>query len=810
LRTVDAHVVRIEKRFVMTVIESMNTPMSSRGSTLLQRAFVRRVLFYSQLACVAVVVGYVVALFTVFHALPYSGTATDRWLRHIALALPILPIFIRARTTTTLRGAWYLIGVGVVLFNVASLLDLARVTSLSRFATPTVHDSLLLLSFLAVAVSVVMVMQQSFGPRANSVRLDGIIAGLSLAAWASMCWFRGDIEVTGHPLIAELNLFNPILVLVLLVLLMAGLVPRRFRLNLSTTYLTVGLGTIAIGDFIQLNRVAALSRVSEALVSASRPLGLCCIALAAWPAIDRRSETRDAVGSARGLNIIPVIFGTVSIAILTVAVDRPTPESTRFMALGSLLFVILRMVMSQGEARQLGRSSFVEARTDHVTGLSNRRAFLEDGEALLANLRPPDRLAIALIDLDGFKEVNDSIGHAYGDELLKVIGRRFLQLAGDQGSMARLGGDEFAYTFVVDPNVDPLAVATGLSRTLASPVSLDGTKVRVSASIGVAVWPHHGATHSELLRSADVAMYEAKRNHSEVCLYRDEIDVNSRERLSMINELRTAIDRRRLTLHFQPTRDLRSGKIHGVEALVRWQHPTLGLLQPDSFVPLAERVGLIGPLTRAVLDLAITELARLDRRGEELTMSVNISQWDLVDPQLSESITRLLEWYKTPADRITLEVTESSLSQNPEVAKQSLQRLRSLGVKVSIDDFGVGYSSMSQLLELPVDELKIDKSFVLALESDPRAISLIRSIVEMAKALELVVVAEGIESASSFDALRIVGADIIQGDHVARPLTSEQLDEFLDREASADAANPQISDESRPRRIRHTGHLRVV
>jgi predicted signal transduction protein with EAL and GGDEF domain len=354
--------------------------------------------------------------------------------------------------------------------------------------------------------------------------------------------------------------------------------------------------------------------------------------------------------------------------------------------------------------------------------------------------------------------------------------------------MARTGGDEFACTLVIEAESDPIKIANELARALAEPVSLDGTKVRVSASIGVAFWPQHGTTHVELVRSADVAMYEAKRSRDAVHVYSDGIDYNTKERLAMISDLRTAIERRRLTLQFQPTRHVLTGTVYGVEALVRWQHPTLGLLQPDEFIPLAERAGLIMPLTRTVLDLAIHELARLHRGGHALQMSVNISQWDLMDPLLPDSISRMLEWYHLPADRLVLEVTESCLTQDPALAKRSLERLRTLGVKISIDDFGVGYSSMSQLLELPVDELKIDKSFVLALDTDSRAISLIRSMIEMARALGLTIVAEGIESAQAYDALSIVGADVIQGNFVAFPLTSADLDVFLLNEMAQSTA----------------------
>ncbi|HSN02835.1 MAG TPA: EAL domain-containing protein [Acidimicrobiales bacterium] len=737
-----------------------------------------------------------------------TGVSTaNEWLRHLATWAPVVPLLVRVRRQSANRGAWLSMACGVFAFNLASEVRRVDFPFLVHLVTPTLREALYALSYLTIAVAVAIIMQQSFGPRANSVRLDGIIAGLALASLASMYGFRQNIEISGRSLLAEFNLFNPILVLVLLVLLGAGLVPKHFHTDLTTSLLLVGLAIIAAGDIVALNPQSFSVWTSGALVNFTPPFGLSILALAAWPPIDRPSRPFEQFVAARGLNMIPVIFGALSVAILAISIARPSSESTRLMALGALTLVISRMVLTQSEVRQLGRSNFLEARTDHVTGLANRRAFLEDGEARLAALEDDEQLGIVLIDLDGFKEVNDSIGHAYGDELLRVIGQRFANTIATRGTLARLGGDEFAYTFVVEASTDPITSVNELAKTLANPVSLDGTKVRVSASIGVALWPQHGSTHAELLRSADVAMYEAKHRRGGVCVYRDEIDLNSRERLALINELRTAIERRRLTLHFQPTHDLRTNAVHGVEALVRWQHPTLGLLQPDYFVPLAERVGLIVPLTRTVLDLAITELARLDRNGHHLQMNVNISQWDLMDEHLPESIGRILQWYDMSPERITLEVTESSLGHDPVRAKRSLNMLRSTGVKISIDDFGVGYSSMSQLLDLPVDELKIDKSFVMALESDARAISLIRSIIEMARALKLTVTAEGIENARNFESLRGAGADIIQGEYFSYPLTREELDEFLARTPDEHLVETSEASEAPARRRRH---LRVV
>ncbi len=748
-----------------------------------------RLQFTLELAATFVVVAYVTMLLTVHLSVSIDSVSLYRWLECFATLVPVIPILIRRKNHTSLRGAGLLMALGILLFVLGDVLHLQSLAGVNPVATGTPSDVVWLLSYVAIALAIAIVMQQSFGARAISLRLDGLIAGLALAALASTYWFHQYIEISGRPLIAEINILNPILVIVLVILLVAGLLPSHFRPNRSTALLIVGLVSIGLGDFVALNQGATMSQFVHSLVMASRPLGMGCLAMAAWPRDDRRVELRERLDVPWGLNLIPVIFGALSIAILANAVHRTTSRATTLMALGSLFLVIVRMALTQSEVRHLGSSHFVDARTDHVTGLSNRRDFLEGGEAKLVSLRPDEQLAVLLIDLDGFKEVNDSLGHAQGDELLKIIGQRFAQKIGDRGPMARTGGDEFACTLLIEAESEGVAMANQLSRALLDPISLDGTKVRVSASIGVAIWPQHGTTHAELVRSADVAMYEAKHTRNSVHVYSDGIDNNTKERLTIISELRTAIERQRLTLHYQPTRHVLTGSVYGVEALVRWQHPTLGLLQPDDFIPLAERAGLIMPLTRTVLDLAIRELDRLHRSGHALQMSVNISQWDLMDPQLPGSISRMLEWFHLPADRLVLEITESALIQDPGLAKRSLESLRTLGVKISIDDFGVGYSSMSQLLDLSVDEIKIDKSFVLALETDERAISLIRSMIEMARALGLTIIAEGIETAQAYDALSIVGADVIQGNFVACPLTSDQLDDFLRGEVDQDAVS---------------------
>jgi EAL domain-containing protein (putative c-di-GMP-specific phosphodiesterase class I) len=363
--------------------------------------------------------------------------------------------------------------------------------------------------------------------------------------------------------------------------------------------------------------------------------------------------------------------------------------------------------------------------------------------------------------------------------LLNIVGDRLQYGMANRGSIARIGGDEFATSCVLTSMQEGVVIAEELNATLTEPIVLDGVTVRISASIGVAISPDHGLEPVDLLRSADVAMYQSKISRTAVCTYHADIDPNSRERLAMIDELRAAIESRELTLHFQPQLDLRTSVVHGVEALVRWQHPTRGLLYPDEIVSLADRVGLMLPLTRAVLEQAIGEASRLDRGGNGLQMSVNITRYDLLDDQLPNFIDQLLKENDVPPSRLTLEITESSVGEDPENAKRCIEKLRDRGIRISIDDFGVGYSSMSQLLDLPIDELKVDKSFVLALESDRRARAIVRSAIELARALDLTFIAEGIETSTNLTMLEEMGADIGQGYFIAKPLTSAELDDFL-------------------------------
>ena len=739
-----------------------------------------RAQFWSQILAASLVVAYVASLVLVKR--PPSGYDSfwDGWMGNIASIAPLVPILIRLRSSQRLRAAWAALAVGCALYNGANLLYLLHDQNLTPIPSPAPSDLPYLLSYVAFVVGVILMTQHRYGRGLESIRLDGLVAGLSIAAMAALFWFNQVLVVSGRPLQVIVGMAYPLLDLVLLVVLVSGLAPSKYRPNLTTTLMLAGFAFFVVGDVIYLNQQVAGTYRPGTLLDATWVIALWMLGVAAGVPEDRRSAARYVTGSTPGsLTAVPVVFASLSVVTLAIAVVEHSSKAASFFAIGALSVVVLRMALTLREVRRVEKRNYLVSRTDELTGLANRRSFIEDSGELLAQVEPSRQFGLILIDLDGFKEVNDTLGHACGDELLQVVSRRFARKAGSEVLIARIGGDEFACAVVFDDFERLVAFGHELADTLADPIALDGVVVRVSASLGVSLYPEHGATQAELMRSADVAMYEAKRTHSTICLYHSESDDNSRERLALISDLRAALDEDQLVLHFQLTQDFRTGRIAGLEALVRWAHPTRGLVYPDEFIAMAERVGLIVPLTRVVLRKALEELVRLDAAGHELTMSVNISHLDLLDDSLPGYIETLLAHFEISARRLTLEVTESSLGEEPERARSSIEALRRLGVRISIDDFGVGYSSMSKLLELPIDELKIDKTFVFALENDVRARAVISSTIELGRALNVTVVAEGIENFSNHQLLRTLGADIAQGYYIARPKSSEEIDEFL-------------------------------
>ena len=419
---------------------------------------------------------------------------------------------------------------------------------------------------------------------------------------------------------------------------------------------------------------------------------------------------------------------------------------------------------------------------DTLTGLPNRTLLMDRlDHAITASRRDDEPLALLLLDLDRFKEINDTLGHAVGDSLLAEVGQILAGPLRASDTIARLGGDEFA---VLLPSVSGMAQARDIAERLAAvltrPFAVEQITVEVGVSIGVALFPDHGTDASELMRSADVAMYLAKRDHVTVAIYEEDRDHHSVRNLSMSSELRQAMDADELALFFQPQIDVSTGKLVGAEALLRWDHPRYGLVSPNEFVSLAEQTGLIRQLTRWVLAKALKQLANWQERGLDIGLSLNLSPRNLHEEGFARSIRDLMDKKGLRPDLITLEITEDAIMTDPERALAAIRQLKACGMRLAIDDFGTGYSSLTYLKSLPVDELKIDKSFVMHMGDDSKDLVIVRSTIDLAHNLGLSVVAEGVESDLDLQTLRGLGCDVGQGFHIGRPLRIEEFHQWIE------------------------------
>jgi len=438
-----------------------------------------------------------------------------------------------------------------------------------------------------------------------------------------------------------------------------------------------------------------------------------------------------------------------------------------------------RTFLSLRELQRLTEASRIQATTDELTGLSNRRELMARLEASVG--RPTAEtgrpaVALLLLDLDHFKEINDSFGHPTGDELLQQIGPRIRGVVRDTDTVARLGGDEFAVV-VEDADVATAsAVAKRLAAAIERPIEIGNANLHVGASIGVALAPRHAASAAELLRCADVAMYRAKKAVFSFNVYDASLD-DGLGRMRMIEDLHEAMERDLLTVHYQPMVHVATGEVANVEALVRWPHPNLGLVGPDQFVPLAEQSGLMRRMTEFVLRQAIDQCARWRAQGHDVSVSVNLSASNLLDADLPRRILSLLGRFCLPPDALVLEITETTVMADLVLAKEVIRGLSRAGLTVSIDDFGTGFSSLAYLSDLPVGEMKLDRMFTARLGTGAgRDEAIVSSAIELGHSLGLRVVVEGVENPGIFGFLRVAGCDLAQGYAICMPAPPEELD----------------------------------
>ena len=504
------------------------------------------------------------------------------------------------------------------------------------------------------------------------------------------------------------------------------------------------------------------------------PVAAPALASAAW-----RREAPAGPGPEFSLVVLGAILVSAIVALTLLTIGQFSDIDDVAVALATVT-VLAGMARAGLTVVDRLRESDRRAVTDDLTGLGNRRHLVDRLRAAIESATNDDgELALLLIDLDGFKELNDTLGHHAGDEVLRQIGPRLKHILRGDDTLARLGGDEFAV--VLAPGDEATASAAGLRlrAALERPFEVGGIRVHIDASVGIALFPAHSRDPLGLLQRADVAMYEAKRMRTGHEVYLQSRDRHSRQRLRLVGELHGALETGQLVLHYQPKVDLRTGAVSGLEALVRWQHPERGLLGPSHFLPLVEQSGLTRALTSFVIDRALKELGELRSSGLELDVAVNLGPADLLDLGLPSEVERLLRLRRCAPEHLHLEVSEDVVMADVDRTVDVLRGLRAVGVRTALDDFGAGHAALGQLKQLDVDTLKIDCAFVMRVAQDERDAAIVQSLVDLGRRLGLRVVAEGVETRAAWDLLVRWGCDEAQGHLLGRPMPVGELLDWL-------------------------------
>ncbi len=716
------------------------------------------------------------------------GTAVawaDLWAYNLAHAAAVALCLQRAVRTPTERWAWVGLAAGLVATIAANAWYTVVLTALPRVPYPSVADWLWLAYFPLTYVGLVLLVRADVRRFHLSMWLDGLVAALGVAALACALVYDDLIAVAGRRLVAVVvNLAYPVGDLLLLAMVVAAVGLLGLRCGARWWLLGAGLLVQAVADSAYAVMLADGTYVDGSRLDSLWPLGALLVGggamIAARPEDDRRS------GAWWTTVLVPGIFAVSSVVLLAWSLVAPVSTWVGALAIGAVVAAGARAALTFREVSTLAETRR-EARTDDLTGLANRRAFQLGLAGALAG-RAGGPVAVLLIDLDRFKEVNDAMGHHTGDALLRLVGGRLAGCVREGDLLARLGGDEFA--IVLTDGADQAraeAVARRVCAALTAPFELPEISLHVGASTGIALCPDHSTDASALLQQADVAMYEAKAAGGGHQVYCSGTDAHSKVRLQTIEDLRVAIARGELVLHYQPKIDLRLGVATGVEALVRWQHPERGLLAPDTFLPLAEQTGLMRPLTAFVLDQAMAQVRRWRDQGRDLTVAINVSASNLMDAGLPDQVADLLERHGLPVEAIELEVTESVMMSDPARAQQVVARLDEMGIKVAVDDYGVGHSSLAYLRNLAVRQLKLDRAFVDQVSSDATCEAIVRSTIDLAHSLGLQMVAEGVEEEADAAKLIVLGCDVAQGFYYSHPVSADALEQWLtDRDERPD------------------------
>lgn len=647
-------------------------------------------------------------------------------------------------------------------------------------SVPSVADGFYLLFFPLTYVAIVLAMRGEVRRLSTPSWLDGGVAGLGAAAVCAEFAFHTVLKhAGGGGLAVATSLIYPVGDLLLLALIMGGTAVLSGRRKMPWVLLAGGVALNVIGDTVALFGADDPSKLLGHTVDAMAwPAALLLISMSVWL---RPRPSNPLLLQKPGGFALPGLAAISGLVILVAgSVSDPNLIAVA-LACATLVLVGIRLAVSVAGLRTLTEERLHQSITDELTGLGNRRYLFRVLDAFFAEQAQldvaPRSLAFLFLDLNRFKEINDSFGHPAGDELLRQLGPRLNVALRACDALVRLGGDEFAVV-LIDIDADgAIAVAERVAASLDEPFDLEVVRATVGASIGIAVAPQDATDSAGLLWCADVAMYRAKSSGAAYALYDHDLDDEGHQ-WRLIEELRLAVAGGQLVLHYQPQLDLHRGEVQAVEALVRWPHPRLGLIAPAKFLPIAEEAGLMDALTRWVLTQALQQCAAWRAEGRAMTVAVNVSPSSLLEPGFTDLVSESLNSCQLPPDALIIEITETSVVADFERSNQVITTLRQLGVIVSIDDFGAGFTSLAHLSSLAVGELKLDRTFITGLGIDgdrDRDLQLVRATIELGHAMGLRVVAEGIEDAATLELLSELGCDLAQGYYICTPKPADEI-----------------------------------
>ena len=707
-----------------------------------------------------------------------SQVVTGWWVDAFELAAAALCIA-RGLTRRPGRAMALILGLAMTSWALGDLMLTLESQGGSTPPTPSPAD-LFYLGFYPLAyVAAVIFIRGDTRRLTTPSWLDGAVASAGTASVCAAFVFSRVLHATGGDAAATAtNLAYPIGDVLLLSLIMGGSTVMPGRRKAPWLLMAAGLAINAVGDTANLFGTSfGASRPGFVFNAIAWPTSLLLLSVSVW--LRPRPASLQAVQRPASF-IIPGTSAVCALAVLFVGNVHGTSRLALGLATAALLLAGVRLALSVRGIRSLSQERREQSVTDELTGLGNRRYLNTVLDAFFADYgEPAERsrtIAFLFVDLNRFKEVNDPFGHSIGDKLLKQLGPRLSAWVRRDDLLIRLGGDEFVVVLVDADGEIAAMVAQRLTDGLAEPFLVDSVQIRVNASIGIAVAPTDATDPAGLLWCADVAMYRAKLTGLPFAAYQPDLDKTG-NRLLLLDELRTAIDEHQLVLHYQPQLDLRTGEIVAVESLLRWAHPRLGIVPPLEFLPLAEEAGLMGSITAIVLTDAITQAAEWRRAGKHLSVSVNISPVNLLDPQFTTLVRDLLQSHQMPAEALVLEITETTAVTHFDRSQSVIKELRDLGIVVSIDDFGAGFTSLAHLSGLAVRELKLDRVFIAGLTGDDRgrALDLVRATIELGHALGLRIVAEGIEDSATLELLSGLGCDLGQGYYISTPKPANLL-----------------------------------